>query len=215
MGQKVHPVGFRLGLYEDWQAHWFSKKGYGVDLMEDFQIREFLKTRLNMIDIARIVIDKAVDNVRITIHSVRPGMIIGKRGMGIEQIKHDLYKRLNKNIEISVQEVKIPEINAMIVAKSIAEQLEKRVSYKRLMKKAGFSAMKSGAKGIKICVSGRIGGAEIARIEWLRLGSVPLHTLRSNVDFALAEALTTYGLIGVKVWICKGEYRSHAAAMRG
>ena len=215
MGQKVHPVGFRLGIYEDWQAHWFSKKNYGTDLMEDFRIREFLRTRLNMIDIARIVIDKAVDNVRITIHSVRPGMIIGKRGMGIEQIKHDLYKQLKKNVEISVQEIKTPEINAMIVAKSIAEQLEKRVSCKRLMKKAGFSAMTSGAKGIKICIAGRIGGAEIARVEWLRLGSVPLHTLRSNVDFALAEALTTYGLIGVKVWICKGEYRSQAAAMRG
>ena len=132
MGQKVHPVGFRLGLFDDWQAHWFSKKSYGADLMEDFKIRNFLKTRLNMSDIARIVIDKAVDNMRITIHSVRPGMIIGKKGMGIEQIKHDLYKLFKKNVEISVQEVRVPELDATLVAKSIAEQLEKRVSYKRL-----------------------------------------------------------------------------------
>ncbi len=215
MGQKVHPVGFRLGLFEDWQAHWYSKRHYGADLMEDFQIRKFLKERLNISDIARIVIDKAVDNVRVTIHSSRPGMIIGKRGMGIEQIKHDLFKLLKKNIEISVQEVKNPEINAALVAKSIAEQLEKRVSYKRLMKKAGFAALKSGAKGVKICVSGRIGGAEIARTEWLRLGSTPLHTLRANIDFSLAEAFTTYGLIGVKVWICKGEYMSRTPLMRG
>jgi small subunit ribosomal protein S3 len=214
VGQKVHPVGFRLGIFEDWQAHWFAKKGYGIDLMEDFKIRSFLKDRLNITDIARIVIDKAVDNVRITIHSSRPGMIIGKKGQGIEQIKSDLYKLLKKNIEISVQEVKNPDLNAKLVGESIAEQLIKRVSYKRLVKKAGFAAMKAGAKGIKICISGRIGGAEIARIEWLRLGSVPLHTLRSNIDFAQAEALTTYGLIGIKVWICRGEYSMMPAFMR-
>lgn len=215
MGQKVHPIGFRLGLFEDWQAHWFAKKGYGAEVMEDFQIRKFLKDRLNISDVARIVIDKAVDNVRITIHAVRPGMIIGKKGQGIEQLKLDLYKLLKKNVEISVQEIKTPEINARLVAESIADQLTKRVSYKRLTKKAGFAAMKSGAKGIKICISGRIGGAEIARIEWLRLGSVPLHTLRANIDYALAEALTTYGLIGIKVWICKGEYPAIATSMRG
>lgn len=211
MGQKVHPIGFRLGLHEDWHAHWFAKKSYGKELIEDFQVRKFLKEKLNPSDIARIVVDKAVDNVRITIHAVRPGNIIGKKGAGIEQIKQDLFKMLKKNVEISVQEVKVPELNARLVAESIADQLEKRVSYKRLMKKAGFAALKSGAKGVKICVSGRIGGAEIARIEWLRLGSVPLHTLRSNIDFALAEALTTYGLIGIKVWICKGEYAAQSA----
>jgi small subunit ribosomal protein S3 len=215
VGQKVHPIGFRLGIYEDWHAHWFSKKNYGAELMEDFQIRKFLNERLNISDVARIVIDKAVDNVRITIHATRPGMIIGKKGMGIEQIKQDLYKLLKKNVEVSVQEIKVPELNARLVAKGIAEQLEKRVSYKRLMKKAGFAALKSGAKGIKICISGRIGGAEIARIEWLRLGSVPLHTLRSNIDFALAEALTTYGLIGIKVWICKGEHMPQRTTVRG
>lgn len=215
MGQKVHPIGFRLGLHEDWHAHWFAKKNYGTELIEDFRIRKFLNERLNVSDLARIVIDKAVDNVRITIHAVRPGTIIGKKGAGIETIKQDLYKMLKKNVEISVSEVRVPELNARLVAESIADQLEKRVSYKRLMKKAGFAALKSGAKGIKICVSGRIGGAEIARIEWLRLGSVPLHTLRSNIDFALAEALTTYGLIGIKVWICKGEYAPQSTALKG
>lgn len=206
MGQKVHPVGFRLGVFEDWNAHWFAKKSYGKNVLEDFEIRKYLKSRLNDSDIAKIVIEKAVDNIRLIIHSSRPGSIIGKKGQGIDQIKQELHQKLNKNIEVSVQEIKAQELNARLVAKSIAEQLEKRVSYKRLTKKAGFNALKAGAKGIKICVSGRIGGAEIARTEWLRLGSIPLHTLRCNVDYALAEAFTTYGVVGVKVWICKGEY---------
>jgi len=206
MGQKVHPVGFRLGVYEDWQAHWFAKGSYGLNLLEDFQIRRFLKSRLNDSDISKIIIEKAVDNVRVVILSSRPGMIIGKKGQGIEQLKVDLAKVLTKNVEISVQEVKVPELSSRLVAKSIADQIEKRVNYKKLMKKAGFAALKSGAKGIKISVSGRLAGAEIARTEWLRLGSIPLHTLRVNVDFSLVEARTTYGMIGVKVWICKGEY---------
>ncbi len=215
MGQKVHPVGFRVGIYEDWQGHWFAKKNYGLEVLEDFKIRKFLKDRLNVADVARMVIDKSADSVRVVIHAVRPGMIIGKKGQGIEQMRHDLGKALKKTVEISVQEIKNPETNARLVAASIAEQLEKRVSFKRLMKKAGQAAMKSGAKGIKICISGRIGGAEIARIEWLRLGSVPLHTLRANIDYAHAEALTTYGLIGVKVWICKGEYPTGITTVRG
>jgi small subunit ribosomal protein S3 len=162
-----------------------------------------------------VVIDKAVDSVRVTIHTVRPGAIIGKKGQGIDQLKVELGKLLKKGVEVSIQEVKNPETNARLVAESIAEQLEKRVSFKRLMKKAGQAAMKSGAKGIKICISGRVGGAEIARIEWLRLGSVPLHTLRANIDYALAEALTTYGIIGIKVWICKGEYHLGSTMLRG
>ncbi len=215
MGQKVHPVGFRLGVYEDWQAHWFAKKSYGKEVLEDFKIRRFLKNRLSIADTARVVIDKAVDSVRVTIHTVRPGAIIGKKGQGIDQLKVELGKLLKKGVEVSIQEVKNPETNARLVAESIAEQLEKRVSFKRLMKKAGQAAMKSGAKGIKICISGRVGGAEIARIEWLRLGSVPLHTLRANIDYALAEALTTYGIIGIKVWICKGEYHLGSTMLRG
>lgn len=206
MGQKVHPLGFRLGIYEDWKARWFAKKSYGALLNEDLQIRAYLKSRLNVIDVADVIIEKAVNNVRVIVYASKPGTIIGKKGQGIENIKVDLGKKLKKNVEISVQGVKVPEMNARLVAQGIAEQLEKRVSYKRLMKRSGFSALKSGAKGIKICCSGRLGGAEIARIEWLRLGSVPLHTLRANIDYALAEADTTYGKIGVKVWISKGEY---------
>jgi len=207
VGQKVHPLGFRLGVFEDWKAHWFAKKSYGSELMEDLQIREYLKNKLNQLDISKVVIEKAGEMIRIVIFSSRPGFIIGKKGMGIEQLKIDIYNRFNKHVEFSIQEVKIPELNASLVAKGIAEQLERRVGFKRAMKKVGFIAMKAGAKGIKICCSGRLGGSEIARCEWLRIGSIPLHTLRSDVQFYLAEAKTTYGMIGVKVWICKGEYR--------
>lgn len=206
MGQKVHPVGFRLGIFEDWSAHWFAKKSYGLELMEDLQIRRYLKNVLNDVDVARVVIEKAGENIRIIIFSGKPGFIIGKKGAGIDKLKSDLYDKFKKNIDISVQEIKNQDLNATLVAKSIAEQIERRVNYKRAMKKMGFATMKSGAKGIKICCSGRLAGAEIARSEWLRLGSIPLHTLRSRVDFALAEAKTTYGIIGVKVWICNGEY---------
>lgn len=207
MGQKVHPLGFRLGVYEDWQAHWFAKKKvYGSGLLEDFKIREFLNKSLEKSEVDKIVIDKAGDNVKVTIFSGRPGRVIGKKGEGIAQLKEMLHKKIKKHVDISVQEVRVPEFSARLVANSIAVQLEKRANFKRLMKKAGFAAMKSGAKGIKICCSGRLAGTEIARTEWLRLGSIPLHTLRSNIEFACMEAITTYGKIGVKVWICKGEY---------
>jgi small subunit ribosomal protein S3 len=210
VGQKVHPLGFRLGVYEDWNAHWFAKKSsknsYGSELMEDLQIRSYLKNKLNFNDVSKIVIDKAGENLRIVIFSSRPGFIIGKKGVAIEQLKNDLFNKFRKNVDISVQEVRNAELDAALVAKSIAEQLEKRINFKRAMKKAAFAALKSGAKGIKICCAGRLAGAEIARTEWLRTGSIPLHTLRSNVNFAMAEANTTYGKIGIKVWICKGEY---------
>lgn len=206
MGQKVHPVGFRLGIFEDWRARWFAKKSYGIELLEDLKIRKFLKDKLNSSVVDKIVIEKAGENIRIVIYSSRPGFIIGKKGAGIDLLKKTFYEAFKKNIEISVQEVRAHTLSASLVAKGIAEQLEKRASFKRAMKKAGFATMKSGAKGIKICTSGRLSGADIARSEWLRLGSIPLHTLRSNVDYALAEAKTTYGIIGVKVWICRGEY---------
>jgi len=208
VGQKVHPLGFRLGVYEDWHAHWFAKGGYGRALREDFEIRRCLKRSVNDADTARIVIDKAGENIRIVIISARPGAVIGKKGIGIEKIKKELYDLTKKNIEISVQEVANPDLDAMIVAKSIAEQLVRRASFKRVMKRVSYASMKAGAKGVKICCSGRLGGAEIARDEWVRVGSVPLHTLRSNISYALAEAKTTYGMIGVKVWICTGEYSS-------
>ena len=208
MGQKVHPIGFRLGVYRTWDSRWFARGQYGTELLEDFKIRKYLKTKLKNAEISRIEIEKAGDNVRVVIHAGRPGVVIGKKGQEIESLKLELAKLVNrKNIEVSVQEVENPEMYAVLVAQSIAEQLVKRASYKKAMKRATMSAMKSGAKGIKICCAGRLQGAEIAREEWERVGSTPLHTLRSNVDYGFAEALTTYGLIGVKVWICKGEFQ--------
>ncbi len=207
MGQKVHPIGFRLGIYGDWQAHWFARRGYGKELAEDLQIRSYLKKKLARSEVEKVVIDKAGENVRVTIHSGRPGVVIGKKGAGIESLKSDLYKTFKKNIEVSVKEVRLPQISARLIGESIAEQLERRVGYKRAMKKAGFAAMKGGVKGIKIYCGGRLGGAEIARIETLRLGSVPLHTLRSNIDYAAVEAKTTYGIIGIKVWVFHGQYQ--------
>lgn len=209
MGQKVNPVGFRLGIYRTWDSRWFARKSYGKEVLEDVQIRSFLNKTLANAEISKIEIEKAgEDNLRVTIHSGRPGVVIGKKGQEIESLRNEIARRLGKkNVEISVQEVKSPEVNAVLVAKNIAEQLVKRGSFKKAMKRAAISAMKSGAKGIKICCSGRLNGAEIAREEWTRVGSIPLHTLRSDVDYGLAEALTTYGLIGVKVWICKGEFQ--------
>ena len=208
MGQKVNPVGFRLGVYRDWDSRWFARKSYGKEVLEDIQIRQFINVALEHAEIAKIEIEKAGENVRVIIHAGRPGVVIGKKGQEIESLRNEIARRLNKkNIEISVQEVKQPELDAVLVAKNIAEQLVKRGSFKKAMKRAAISAMKSGAKGIKVCCSGRLNGAEIAREEWTRVGSIPLHTLRSNVDYGFAEALTTYGKIGVKVWICKGEYQ--------
>lgn len=207
MGQKVHPFGFRLGIFEDWHAHWFAKNNYGKELQEDLAIRDYLSKSLSNSEISKLVIDKAGDSIRIVIFSGRPGMVIGKRGAGIDELRGQLLKRFNKNIDVSVQEERSPGINSQLIASNIAEQLERRAHFKRVMKKVGFSVLKNGAKGIKVCCSGRLGGAEIARSEWLRLGSVPLHTLRSNIDYATALAKTKYGIIGVKVWICKGDHQ--------
>lgn len=205
MGQKVHPFGFRLGVYEDWYAHWFAKKSYGKELIEDLQIREYIKKEFASSEISKIVIDKAGDSLRVAIFAGRPGVVIGKKGQGIEVFRNNFFKKFKKNIDVSVQEERNPELNSQLVALNIADQLERRAPFKRLMKKVAFAALKSGAKGIKICCSGRLDGAEIARTEWLRLGSTPLHTLRAKIDFATAEAHTKYGVIGVKVWICTGE----------
>ena len=208
MGQKVHPVGFRLGVYRGWLARWFARDSYGKMLMEDMKIRKYLDKRLKHAEVSRIEIEKAGDNVRVVIFSGRPGVVIGRKGQEIDNLRAELGKLLGrKNVEVSVQEVKNPELDAILVAKGIADQLVRRVSYKKAMKRASASAMRAGAKGIKICCSGRLHGAEIARTEWLRVGSTPLHTLRSDIDYGLAEAKTTHGIIGVKVWICRGEYR--------
>lgn len=210
MGQKVHPIGFRLGVTKTWSTRWCVRtdgKKYGEQLLEDFKIREYLEETLEGAEISRIEIDKAgEDNVKITVHSARPGVVIGKKGQEIEALRKELAKILgHSNIEVSVQQVKAPELDAKLVAKNIAEQLLKRVSFKQAMNRAASVTIKSGAKGIKIRCAGRLGGAEIARDEWTRKGSIPLQTLRSDIDYGFAEAKTTYGIIGVKVWIYKGE----------
>ncbi|MGD1997414.1 MAG: 30S ribosomal protein S3 [Candidatus Dependentiae bacterium] len=206
MGQKVHPIGFRVGVYRDWTARWFAKSSYAENLLEDFKIRKYLKKRLERAEIADVIIEKAGESIRVELHSARPGLVIGRKGQEIDALRAELSQEFGKPVDVSVQEVKQVELNAELVAQSIASQIERRAGYKRLMKRAGQAAMKAGAKGIKICCSGRLAGSEIARSEWLRLGSVPLHTLRADVDHAKVEAMTTYGIIGVSVWICRGEY---------
>lgn len=209
MGQKVNPRGFRTGIYRDWDSQWFARRGnYAQLLMEDFRIRRYLENKLVGAEISSIKIAKAGDTIRIDIYSARPGMVIGKQGREIENLRRDLVRLLKREaVEVSVKEVENPDLDAVILAKVIAEQLEKRASFKKVMKKAATAAMKAGARGIKIRCSGRLGGAEIARDEWIRIGSTPLHTLRSDVDYGLIEAHTTYGVIGVKVWVCRGEYK--------
>jgi small subunit ribosomal protein S3 len=208
MGQKVNPIGFRLGIYRTWPSRWFARRNYGDLVIEDIKIRSFLENHLDKAEVASIEIEKAGDNVRVIIHSGRPGAIIGKRGQEIDTLKQQLSKYLSKNVEVAVQEVKKPELDATLIARNIAAQLEKRVSFKRAMKRAAQSAIRAGARGIKICCGGRLGGAEIARKEWVRVGSVPLHTLRSDIDYGFAEADTTYGKIGTKVWVCRGDFQN-------
>lgn len=209
MGQKVNPKGFRTGIYRDWDSHWFARRGnYAKLLLEDFKIRGYLEKKLVGAEISSIKIDKAGDTIRIDIYSARPGVVIGKQGREIENLRRDMIRLLGRDtVDVSVKEVENPDLDAVVLAKGIAEQLEKRASFKKVMKKAATAAMKAGARGIKIRCSGRLGGAEIARDEWIRIGSTPLHTLRSDVDYALIEAHTTYGVLGVKVWVCRGEYK--------
>ena len=206
MGQKVHPKGFRLGIYLDWDARWYARDSYGKQLMEDFKIRKYLNEALDRAEVARVEIEKAGDNVKIIIHSARPGIVIGKKGQEIDLVRKKCSSLIGRNVEISVQEIKKPELNATLIVQNIAKQLERRTSYKQVMKRASAAVMRNGALGIKICVSGRLAGAEIARTEWKRVGSVPLHTLRKNIDYGFAEAKTKYGIIGVKVWVHKGEF---------
>lgn len=209
MGQKVNPRGFRTGIYRGWDASWFKPAStYGKSILEDIEIRKILDKKLKHAEIALTQIEKAGDNLRVILHSARPGIVIGKQGKEIEDLRSFLAKKFHKtNVEVSVQEVKKPELDATLVAKEIADQLERRSSYKRAMKRSAASTMRVGAQGVKISIAGRLNGAEIARTEWMRLGSIPLHTLRSDVDYGFAEALTTYGIIGVKVWVCRGEYQ--------
>ncbi len=205
MGQKVNPVGFRLGITRTWDSRWYAKKDYSRLLHEDIRLREYLEGKLQGAGIARIEIERAANKVKINVHTARPGIVIGKKGAGVESLKSDV-QRLSKNeVFLNIIEVKKPEANATLIADNVASQLEKRVPFRRAMKKCMTSAFKQGIKGIKIRVSGRLGGAEIARTEWYSEDSVPLHTLRANIDYGTAEAQTTYGVIGVKAWVYHGE----------
>jgi small subunit ribosomal protein S3 len=205
VGQKVSPVGLRIGVIRDWESKWYADKDYGTLLMEDVKIREYLKEKLKESAVSHIEIERAANRVNVTIHTAKPGMVIGKGGAEVEVIRGYLSKMTNKKVHINIQEIKNPELDAILVAESIAQQLERRVSFRRAMKQAIQRTMRSGAKGIKTAVSGRLGGAEIARSEGYSEGTVPLHTLRADIDYGTAEAHTTYGRIGVKVWIYRGE----------
>lgn len=206
MGQKVNPIGFRLPVNKDWQSKWYaSKQCFGDLLAEDIKIRNFLKKRLYFAGISKIIIERASNRAKITIHTARPGIIIGRKGAEIDRIKKELLNYTDKEIFIDISEVKSPDMDAQLVAENIAMQLERRVSHRRAMKKAVSNAMRQGAHGIKILCSGRLGGAEMSRKEGYKEGRIPLHTLRADIDYGFTEAKTTYGLIGVKTWICKGE----------
>lgn len=205
MGQKVNPHGLRLGIIKTWDAKWYAEKDFAKNLHEDVRIRRYLKEKLYSTGVSRIEIERAANRLRITIHTAKPGMVIGRGGSGIEEIKKGLQALTDKQLDINIAEVKRPELDATLVAENIATQLERRIAFRRAMKQAVQRTMRMGAKGIKVVTGGRLGGAEIARTEGYREGSIPLHTLRADIDYGLAEARTTYGRIGVKVWIYKGE----------
>ncbi|HBI14027.1 MAG TPA: 30S ribosomal protein S3 [Desulfobulbaceae bacterium] len=205
MGQKVNPVGLRLNITRTWESIWYAGKDYSRNLYEDQQIRKYLKKRLYHAGVSRIVIERTGNKIRIRLHTARPGIIIGKKGAEIETLKSDIEKKFGRECLIDIQEVRRPEADAQLVAENIAMQLERRVAFRRAMKKSINSALRFGVQGVKITCSGRLGGAEMSRTEWFKEGRVPLHTLRADIDYGTAEAKTTYGIIGVKVWIFKGE----------
>ncbi len=205
MGQKVNPIGLRLGIIRDWESKWYAGKDYGELLLEDIKIRDHLKKRLKDAAVAKIEIERAANRVNVTIHTAKPGMVIGKGGSEVENIRNEITKMTNKKVHINIAEVKKPELNATLVAENIAQQLERRISFRRAMKQAIQRTMRAGALGIRTMTSGRLGGADIARSEGYSEGTVPLHTLRADIDYGTAEAHTTYGRIGVKVWIYRGE----------
>jgi small subunit ribosomal protein S3 len=205
LGQKVNPIGFRLGINRTWDSRWFSGKDYARFVLEDHEIRKFLRKRLSQAGVAKIEIERAANKARIKIHTARPGLVIGKKGAEIENLKRDLEKKVKREMILDIQEVRKPEVDAQLVAENVALQLVRRVSFRRVMKKSVSSALRFGALGIKIACSGRLGGAEMARREWYRKGRVPFQTIRADIDYGVAEAFTTYGTIGVKVAIFKGE----------
>jgi small subunit ribosomal protein S3 len=205
LGQKAHPIGNRLGIVKTWDSKWFMKQGYAETLHEDLNIRKYIKNKLYHAGVSRIEMERTGDKVRIHIHTARPGIIIGKKGAEVEKLKKDIEYLTGKQVQIDIKEIRKPELDAQLVAENMALQLEKRVAFRRAMKKAVTSAMRFGALGVKVNCSGRLAGAEIARTEWYREGRVPLHTLRADIDYGFAEAKTTYGIIGLKVWIYKGD----------
>jgi len=209
MGQKANPISLRLGINRSWDSIWFAKKrDYGKFLIEDFKIRDYIKKSVINSGVSQIMIERTSKKCIVTIHTSRPGFVIGKKGSDVDKIKKNLAKISSADVSLNIKEIKKPELNAYLVGENIAQQLVKRISFRKAMKRAMQSALRLGAKGIRVCLSGRLAGNEIARTEWLREGSVPLHTLRADVDYAETEALTTYGIIGVKVWIYKGEILS-------
>ena len=212
MGQKVHPKGIRLGIVEDWNSRWYAGSNYAKLLNADINARKHLKKKLMSAGVGKISIMRPAKNAIITIHSARPGTIIGKKGGGIETLKQEMTALMGIPVHVNIEEIKKPELEAVLVAEGVAQQLEQRIMFRRAMKRAVSTALRAGAKGIKICVGGRLGGAEIARSEWYREGRVPLHTFRANIDYGTAQAKTTYGIIGVKVWIFKGEVLSQKKA---
>ena len=205
MGQKVHPTGFRLGITKTWDTRWYADKAYAALLLEDVMLREWIKKRLEHASVSKVIIERPAKKARINIHSARPGIIIGKKGADIEKLKQDLAKVASTEVQVNIIEVRKPEAEAQLIAENISQQLVRRVAFRRAMKRAVTSAMRLGAQGIRINCAGRLGGGEIARTEWYREGRVPLHTLRADIDYGFSDALTTYGLIGVKVWVFKGE----------
>ena len=209
MGQKVNPIGLRLGINRTWNSRWYADKGYGEKLHDDLKLREYIEKRLSQAGVSRIVIERQAKKARVTIHSARPGVVIGKKGADIEKLRQDIANITKGDVTLNIVEIRKPEIDAKLVAENIAQQLERRVAFRRAMKRAVQSAMRLGAEGIRINCGGRLGGAEIARTEWYREGRVPLHTLRADVDYGTATAKTTYGTCGVKVWIFKGEILGH------
>jgi small subunit ribosomal protein S3 len=206
MGQKVHPTGIRLGIIKDWTSTWYAgAKDYADNLNMDLHIRDYIRSRLSQASVSRVQISRPAHNAVITVHTARPGIVIGKKGEDIDRLRKDVSERMGIPVNINIEEIRKPELDATLVAESVAQQLERRIMFRRAIKRAVSNSMRIGAEGIKIKVSGRLNGAEIARSEWYREGRVPLHTLRANIDYGIAEANTTYGVIGVKVWIFKGE----------
>jgi len=214
MGQKVNPIGLRVGINRTWDSRWFAGKDYADKLVKDLELRRYVREDLKTAGVSKVLVERAAKNIKVTVHAARPGVVIGKKGADIEKLRKKLSSLAGGEVSLNIVEVRKPELDAQLVSEGVAQQLERRVSFRRAMKRAVQSAMRLGAKGIKINVAGRLGGADIARTEWYREGRVPLHTFRADLDYGTSKALTTYGILGVKVWIYKGDVLEHDPAAR-